>query len=290
MPRAQDLRLRAAPLLALANCGCRPTRPRPADAGRRFARHRAPGLSRTGAYSRGPRPDGAAVAKAPPGGPADDLLWVYEGLAEYSGKALATRAGLRNQEQFRDILPSLAAEMEFTPGRAWRPRQDTADEAQILDDFARLFFGLDDAALEPQADDCDDSVAALDKVQHYKWAHFLCTRLDSNAPAAPVPSRSSCWCRTSTRSGSCASTITPGCAIRTCGASGTPTSGSARSYSRAPQIDNALVGGWQTEPSRRSAPDTARRILSRRAQRSIATRLTPICPRATSCATRRRPG
>jgi predicted metalloprotease with PDZ domain len=156
-----------------------------------------------------------------------DLLWVYEGLTEYWGEVLAARAGLRNAEQFRDDVADFASDMELTPGRAWRPLQDTADEAQILynaprawsnwrrsvdfypeglllwldvdtllrekshgerslDDFARLFYGRNDGMFEPQGYTFDDIVAALDKVQHYDWAHFLRTRLDARTERAPL--------------------------------------------------------------------------------------------------------
>jgi predicted metalloprotease with PDZ domain len=66
-----------------------------------------------------------------------DLLWVYEGLTQYWGAVLAARAGLRNAEQFRDSIAVTAAQMESTPGRTWRPLQDTADAAQRLYDAPR---------------------------------------------------------------------------------------------------------------------------------------------------------
>lgn len=62
----------------------------------------------------------------------DDLLWVYEGLTQYLGQVLTARAGLRSPPQYRDALAATAASMSQRPGRAWRPLQDTADEAQIL--------------------------------------------------------------------------------------------------------------------------------------------------------------
>jgi predicted metalloprotease with PDZ domain len=61
-----------------------------------------------------------------------DLLWVYEGMTEYWGEVLAARAGMRNPEQFRDVLAYYADSMAHTTGRSWRPLQDTADEAQVL--------------------------------------------------------------------------------------------------------------------------------------------------------------
>jgi len=63
-----------------------------------------------------------------------DLLWVYEGLTNYWGEVLAPRAGFWTAEQYRDYLADLASGMNHVPGRAWRPLQDTADEAQVLYD------------------------------------------------------------------------------------------------------------------------------------------------------------
>jgi len=156
-----------------------------------------------------------------------DLLWVYEGLTTYWGEVLAARAGMRSPEQFRDSIAAIAAQMENTPGRTWRPLQDTADEAQVLytapgawrnwrrgtdfypegaliwldadtvireashgerslDDFARLFYGRNDGEIEPRPYTFDDVVAALDRVQHYDWAHFLRARLESKSASAPL--------------------------------------------------------------------------------------------------------
>jgi predicted metalloprotease with PDZ domain len=61
-----------------------------------------------------------------------DLLWVYEGLTEYWGNILAARAGLWNKQQFLDETAEIAAALDNTPGRKWRPLQDTADAAQLL--------------------------------------------------------------------------------------------------------------------------------------------------------------
>ena len=62
----------------------------------------------------------------------DDLLWVYEGLTEYLGEVLTARSGLRNMEQSREDLARVATEIGASPGRDWRPLQDTADSAPIL--------------------------------------------------------------------------------------------------------------------------------------------------------------
>ncbi len=61
-----------------------------------------------------------------------DLLWVYEGLTNYLGEVLSARSGMLSAEQYRDQLAITAADMDHRPGRAWRPLQDTADQAQIL--------------------------------------------------------------------------------------------------------------------------------------------------------------
>ena len=61
-----------------------------------------------------------------------DLLWVYEGLTQYLGEILTARSGLWNKQQFLDEAAETAAALNHTPGRSWRPLQDTADAAQIL--------------------------------------------------------------------------------------------------------------------------------------------------------------
>ncbi len=60
------------------------------------------------------------------------MLWVYEGMTEYLGNVLAARSGLKNQAQYRDILARTAAGLDYTPGRTWRPTEDTAVAASIL--------------------------------------------------------------------------------------------------------------------------------------------------------------
>lgn len=61
-----------------------------------------------------------------------NLLWVYEGLTEYIGYILTARTGLWTKQQFLDEAAEVAASLEYTPGRSWRPLQDTADAAQLL--------------------------------------------------------------------------------------------------------------------------------------------------------------
>ena len=56
-----------------------------------------------------------------------DLLWVYEGLTSYLGDVLSARSAIRTPEQLRDSVASIAARLDYTPGRTWRNLQDTAD-------------------------------------------------------------------------------------------------------------------------------------------------------------------
>lgn len=61
-----------------------------------------------------------------------NLLWVYEGLTQYLGGLLATRAGLWSPEYYRENLATVAGRLDMQPGRTWRPLSDTAVAAQIL--------------------------------------------------------------------------------------------------------------------------------------------------------------
>ena len=60
------------------------------------------------------------------------LLWVYEGMTQYLGNVLAARSGLKSQAQYRDMLAGSAAELDYKPGRDWRPTRDTAVAASVL--------------------------------------------------------------------------------------------------------------------------------------------------------------
>jgi predicted metalloprotease with PDZ domain len=72
---------------------------------------------------------------------------VYEGLTQYLGFVLASRAGIRTPEETRDALAKVAAEIESQRGRTWRPLVDTGTEAQLLyegrDAWAHLRRGVD---------------------------------------------------------------------------------------------------------------------------------------------------
>jgi|SRR5271157_720369 len=60
------------------------------------------------------------------------LLWVYEGLNEYVGMLLATRAGFNDAAYMRDYLGRTAAELAREPGRASTALVDTATENWVL--------------------------------------------------------------------------------------------------------------------------------------------------------------
>ena len=59
------------------------------------------------------------------------LLWVYEGMTQYMGNVLAARDGLRTQEQYRDLLAAVAANLDYRTGREWRTTEDTAIATSI---------------------------------------------------------------------------------------------------------------------------------------------------------------
>jgi predicted metalloprotease with PDZ domain len=66
-----------------------------------------------------------------------ELLWVYEGLTEYLGWVMAARSGLETAEESREELARVAAQLDATPGRAWRPLIDTAISVRLLDQAPR---------------------------------------------------------------------------------------------------------------------------------------------------------
>ena len=77
----------------------------------------------------------AGLATPDYGAPMDGgLLWVYEGLTQYLGEVLAARSGVWTPEEWRQNAAETAASMDATPGRKWRPLEDTATAAQLLYD------------------------------------------------------------------------------------------------------------------------------------------------------------
>ncbi len=68
-----------------------------------------------------------------------EMLWVYEGLTQYLGKVLPTRAGLWTPEMFRDVMADTAADLDYQTGRRWRPLADTAVAVQFTYDSPRAW-------------------------------------------------------------------------------------------------------------------------------------------------------
>lgn len=60
------------------------------------------------------------------------MLWVYEGLNEYVGLLLATRAGFNDAEYARDLLGRTAAGFAYETGRGSTPLVDTATQDWVL--------------------------------------------------------------------------------------------------------------------------------------------------------------
>lgn len=75
------------------------------------------------------------------------LLWVYEGLDEYIGMLLATRAGFNDQAYMRDYLGWTAADLAHRTARSSIPLVDTATEDWVLrnalGDWSELRRGQD---------------------------------------------------------------------------------------------------------------------------------------------------
>ena len=59
-------------------------------------------------------------------------LWIYEGLTHYLGFVLAARTGVYTDEEFRDVVATLAADVVSTKGREWRSLEDTATASAVL--------------------------------------------------------------------------------------------------------------------------------------------------------------
>ena len=60
------------------------------------------------------------------------LLWVYEGMTEFWGDVLPTRAGLVTKKFYFEMLAEIAGHYDNQPGTNWRPLVDTATAAQVL--------------------------------------------------------------------------------------------------------------------------------------------------------------
>ena len=141
----------------------------------------------------------------------DSLLWVYEGMTEYLGFVLTARSGMNTAAQQRDLIAMIAADYDISPGRKWRPLEDTTNQPTIstrtpvswvswqrpedyymeglliwldadtkiremsggkksLDDFAKIFYGIDNGSYVTRTYTFDDLVHALNQTQPYDWA------------------------------------------------------------------------------------------------------------------------
>jgi predicted metalloprotease with PDZ domain len=68
------------------------------------------------------------------------LLWVYEGLNEYIGMLLATRAGFNDPAYMRDYIARVAADFSHEPGRSSTALVDTATENWVIRAFDVPWF------------------------------------------------------------------------------------------------------------------------------------------------------
>lgn len=64
--------------------------------------------------------------------------------------------------------------------------RELSHDRRSLDDFARLFYGMDDGSRVTRTYTFDDVVTALGKVQPYDWAPFLRHILDTHEVHAPL--------------------------------------------------------------------------------------------------------
>jgi predicted metalloprotease with PDZ domain len=98
----------------------------------------------------------------------------------------------------------IAAMRRALPWRSWERSEDYYSEGQLmwldvdtlireksddrrsLDDFARLFFGVNDGSYVPSTYMFEDVIKALNAVQPYDWETFLRARLDGHGPGAPL--------------------------------------------------------------------------------------------------------
>jgi len=60
-----------------------------------------------------------------------ELLWVYEGQTQFWGYVLGARSGLTSKEQTLDALATIAARLDASKGRTWRPVADTTEDPII---------------------------------------------------------------------------------------------------------------------------------------------------------------
>ena len=125
--------------------------------------------------------------------------------------ALASTAATYQTQIGRDWRPledttedPIIASRRPIPWRAWQRSEDYYSEGQLiwldadtlirersggkrsLDDFAKLFFGVDNGSWTTHTYTFDDVVTALNTVEPYDWATFLHERIDAVAAKPPL--------------------------------------------------------------------------------------------------------
>ena len=125
--------------------------------------------------------------------------------------AIAATAALYDHRSGREWRPlqdttndPIAAMRRPLPWRSWERSEDYYSEGELiwldadtlireqsggkrsLDDFAKLFFGINDGSFIPATYSFEDVVKTLNTVLPYDWAKFLRERLDSYGPGAPL--------------------------------------------------------------------------------------------------------
>jgi predicted metalloprotease with PDZ domain len=140
----------------------------------------------------------------------DDLLWVYEGQAQFWGWILAARSGLQTRENVLGYMAVQAGNYASLPGRGWRSVSDTTHDPIVAARRALPYGSLsrsedyysEGALIWLEADQTiragtagrkglDDFARAFygigngDWVYPYDWASFLRSR--SEQPGQPAP-------------------------------------------------------------------------------------------------------
>jgi len=134
------------------------------------------------------------------------LLTLQEALDSlaYNAAYYAHRAG-RQWKALQDTTNDPVATLRRSlPWRSWQRSEDYYTEGlfiwldadtlmrelskgqKSMDDFARVFFGINDGSYVPVTYVFEDIVNALNSVQPYDWESFLRARLDGHGPGAPL--------------------------------------------------------------------------------------------------------
>jgi predicted metalloprotease with PDZ domain len=103
---------------------------------------------------------------------------------------LGVRSGLVEAAQMREGLAATAALYDHRVGRSWRSLVDTkirelSGDKRSLDDWARVFFGVENGSHEPLTYTFRDIMVSLNAVQPFDWQAFLSARLNGHGPGAP---------------------------------------------------------------------------------------------------------